>query len=73
MRNRPEFHFPVVAPCTASYTESFDLPAQSPFAQTDYSPGASMQFTLIDRILELEPGVKVAAVKSLTMAQLTIF
>ncbi len=28
-----------------------------------------MQFTLIDRILELEPGVKIAAVKGLTMAE----
>lgn len=28
-----------------------------------------MQFTLIDRILELEPGVKITAVKGLTMAE----
>jgi 3-hydroxyacyl-[acyl-carrier-protein] dehydratase len=28
-----------------------------------------MQFTLIDRIVELEPGVRITAVKSLTMAE----
>jgi 3-hydroxyacyl-[acyl-carrier-protein] dehydratase len=46
-----------------------DFPTQSHFAQADYPSEGPMRFSLIDRIIELEPGVRITAIKSLTMAE----
>ena len=46
-----------------------NLTTQPHLAQVDYSAKDPMRFTLIDRIVELEPGVQITAVKNLTMAE----
>jgi 3-hydroxyacyl-[acyl-carrier-protein] dehydratase len=61
--------FPVVASSAARYTGWSDFSTLLPLAQADDRVGSPMQFTLIDRIVELEPGVRITAVKSLTMAE----
>jgi 3-hydroxyacyl-[acyl-carrier-protein] dehydratase len=38
-------------------------------AQADYPSKHAMRFSLIDRIVELQPGVRITAVKALTMAE----
>jgi 3-hydroxyacyl-[acyl-carrier-protein] dehydratase len=49
--------------------DALGLPTQAHFVQPDYSAKDPMRFTLIDRITELEPGVRITAVKNLTMAE----
>ncbi len=39
------------------------------FTQADHLPEGPMRFSLIDRIVELEPCVRITAVKSLTMTE----
>jgi 3-hydroxyacyl-[acyl-carrier-protein] dehydratase len=51
------------------YTGRSDFLDPVHFAQADYFPKGPMRFTLIDRIVELEPGTRITAVKSLTMAE----
>jgi 3-hydroxyacyl-[acyl-carrier-protein] dehydratase len=52
-----------------SYTVLFEFLAQLKFAQADYSSKGPMRFQLIDRIIELEPGARITAVKTLTMTE----
>jgi 3-hydroxyacyl-[acyl-carrier-protein] dehydratase len=42
---------------------------QPHFTQADYPSEDPMRFSLIDRIVELEPGVRITAVKTLTMTE----
>ena len=60
--------FAVVEVLAESYTDCSTWPIQSQFAQVFYLT-TPMRFTLIDRIIELEPGVRITAVKSLTMGE----
>ena len=51
------------------YTSAFSLAEHRHFAQSEYSVEVAMRFSLIDRIVELEPGNRITAIKSLTMAE----
>jgi 3-hydroxyacyl-[acyl-carrier-protein] dehydratase len=46
-----------------------DFPTRLYFTQANYLPEDHMRFVLIDRIVELEPCVRIMAVKSLTMSE----
>jgi 3-hydroxyacyl-[acyl-carrier-protein] dehydratase len=45
------------------------FPRQPHFAEADYPSEDPMRFSLIDRIVELEPCVRISAVKTLTMTE----
>lgn len=61
--------FAVVEGDEENYTRWFDSPSEPYFAQADYPAKRVMRFSLIDRIDELEPGARIAAVKALSMAE----
>ena len=61
--------FAVVEADEETYTRWFDSPSKPYFAQADYPAKRVMRFSLIDRIDELEPGERIAAVKALSMAE----
>ena len=52
------------------YTKGLDFfPVESHITQADYPSKDPMRFSLIDRIVELEPCVHITAVKTLTMTE----
>ena len=52
------------------YTKRLDFLSTEPhIAQADYPSENPMRFSLIDRIVELEPCVRITAVKTLTMTE----
>jgi 3-hydroxyacyl-[acyl-carrier-protein] dehydratase len=61
--------FAVVVPEMASYTNTLSFSALSPTYAGPLFFQLTMRFALIDRIVELEPGARIAAVKSLSMAE----
>jgi 3-hydroxyacyl-[acyl-carrier-protein] dehydratase len=54
---------------SADILGGLDFAARLYFAQADYLSEYAMRFSLIDRITELEPCVRITAVKTLTMTE----
>jgi len=61
--------FPLVDALGHRYTRRFDFCGFRPPCAVPVSSRSAMRFTLIDRIVSLEPGVRIVAVKNLTMAE----